>query len=926
MGDMAFSEDNSVVQDHVHVMESPEVGHGVIQKTANNLIQDSGHDYAAIASQFDSGDYHSGLAMQMYPDVLKSDTTSGSGAHMSANASIMPEEHNGKHPSILASHSHQYEDGEQSEGEGLCQVDGGNDTDGELNGQNGIERSSVQGLSALITSQSFGPSAASTPAPHSMNRVHQRLRSNSGQLWTESMNRTMPMHPTPTQPPRLGCYSDGYSSQYYRAVPRYAYGYSEGMQPIWYDQSAMTAMDPGYFHRNTPQPQLPSHPFFQSGYVSQSPVSPGQYYGWPPWMSSYYPHPPPLPPSRAYYPTSTPTPARYHYPSPYLQLPPPPPPPVFHPAYPAPALHRPPPMPLRRDGPVDSKEAAPFNALPTLSAQEKEKRDKQFGEAAREKLKHNAELEKKTQHKQKREKQFRDAVFERIQRVEKLEREAEEAAKEKAKKAEEDAKKAEAEAKEKAKKAEEEAKAKAEAEAKEKAKKADEETRAKAEEAERVAIEKANILKAQARARANKEKQKRIKAEMEEAEKEAKEKAKKAEKERKAQLKAIERAERKAEEERLNREKKQDKMEEFEAFVRGILRETSRGDRRPVSHESPENRMPAVGRELRHEDTLKTSFPELPVRASIQKASEKRKPSPVKEPRYEDFFKTSAPEYENKLARDIKEFVELAETNQRKTGKLNNLRNGSELDYSLSRETNTVIGMGRRAVNPKPASASKTTFPSSKTTLQEPKKRLEQRLEEANAWFHKDSREEPLFRRKVTALAKRHVTPGEDEDEDDEEGPSDEKSAKNLREKEMIVLVGDAIASLGAYVSERDEKQSGYFSDFRGLSRRVCSAAVKPDGSVSFFERDPLGAVRSGAVTGNGAGTGTGAVGNGAGRVSAGRGTAGTIGIGAAGAGAVGIGNGTGTGSIGSSRGSQHRRARANGEKVFLIKPRRPEL
>lgn len=55
MGNMSFSQKNMVVHSHTYVKKSPEVEHGGTQETVNDLVQDSdsGHGFAAIASQFD---------------------------------------------------------------------------------------------------------------------------------------------------------------------------------------------------------------------------------------------------------------------------------------------------------------------------------------------------------------------------------------------------------------------------------------------------------------------------------------------------------------------------------------------------------------------------------------------------------------------------------------------------------------------------------------------------------------------------------------------------------------------------------------------------------------------------------------------------------------------------------------------------------
>ena len=980
MVDMAFPEDNMVhdhANNHDQNIQSPKVEHRVSQDTDHSPIQEQGPEHTS------------------HPN---SDEHSDSGLPSDANVSTVSKEHDhdSHHSTTRASHAHQFEDEKLSEDEGLCQVDGPHDTP-------------------------FRPSIVSTPDPRSINRVHQRVRSNSGQPRIEGANRAMA--PTPaTQQPRSGCYSDGYSSQYYRTLPRYAYGYSDGMQPIWYDQSAMTAIDPGYFHRNTPQPQMSSYPFFQSGYVSQSPVSPGQYYGWPPWASTYYTTPDPLYQPRAF-PIYTPTHTQLHCsttPVSYSHLPPPPPPPVFNPGYAPPVLNQAAPMIVGRDGPAPAaKPEGGGGGGATLKAPDNKKREPSRN-LAFEKLEREEEQKRQDLHKRTRGKQFHDTVMRRIEEFEDQARMMAEAAEksrtekialeakmeaEKAEKEENDAK----EAKKRAERAERKAKIRA----------MREKTRIEREEHEariRDLKEKVKAEEAKQEAKRKTEREAReraVREAREKAEKEAKEKTEQDDKEkaeREFRLRALkEKAEQDAKiveqerqarkQARLNKTNTSEKRPEWlDTFMNNVAQYARIGEwpglhdspiqHKPSSqdvrnedslknsvaqtsewpglHDSPIKRKPS-SQEVRNEDSLKTSVPQISEWPGLHDSPIKRKPS-SREVRHENNLKTSVPQiserpglhdspikhnpfsrevrYENnlmssvppdgsQLAHDLKKFVESANTTTQKMNgnKLASLREGSEPDDGLSRQTNSVIGMGRGVrPNPRPQSI----FP-------EPKKTLEQRVQETNAWFHSDNREEPLFRRTANTLAERHEASPVDNNKDGEGESPEEIGARSLREKQTISLIGNVFANLGAYVSERNENRTDYFSNFATVHPRYCSDKT-PDGRVSYFERDPLQYTAAG--TDNiGPGDGRDVL---AGASTVGRDTAGSDNIGPGdgrdvltGASAVGrdtagsgidagngsTGSGTGNGSIGSSRGNQRRRSRANGEKkLFLIRSRRPEL
>lgn len=368
--------------------DSPAQDQDTVQEYVQESVQELAHDHSrepvqehapdtAAASQVSGG--HNSLSAQASERTTLSDTAAEASSRSrsqewkacqsghSLNANLGAKLESGRrHHRTRASHSHQHLSDELDEGEGedRSKCEHGDidqhqrESKGKGPGKVAIER--IQPIERIPPIETF---VAPTPAPRSKKKSHGHSRSNSGQAWSGgSMGRGMNANmgagigPTPIQPHRPMSYSDGYASQYYRAAHRYAYGYSEGMQPIWYDQSAMAAIQPVYGPRGTPQPQ----PLPEGGYIPHSPLPPQPSYGWTMWMQPQY---------------SCPTsPA-------YPTLPPPPPPPVFNPAYPMPIPYQQTPQPLPPRADLVDMDAVPNYTGSSQNDEDKEKRKRQLRDA-----------------------------------------------------------------------------------------------------------------------------------------------------------------------------------------------------------------------------------------------------------------------------------------------------------------------------------------------------------------------------------------------------------------------------------------------------------------------------------------------------------------------------------------------------------------
>lgn len=277
-------------------------------------------------------------------------------------------------------------------------------------------------------------------------------------------------------------------------------------------------------------------------------------------------------------------------------------------------------------------------------------------------------------------------------------------------------------------------------------------------------------------------------------------------KENRSQEKANEKAKRKIEEGKLDKGKQPDRKGEYKAFFNDVLEKSLKGDRRFTSYDSPEKTKPTPSRKLRYGEISK-SGPQEPTKSSIHKA------------------------YEEKLASQIKNIVGSVDINQGTSGKATILQEESQQQKEatqLPSHTKHVTASTSTVLRPPPG----LPQPAANTMLLEPTP-SEKRLEEADIWFHTDNREERYFRRTVTALANRHAT------RDDRASSLDEKNT----EKQIILLVGNVIASFGAYISDRNEERPDYFSVFRDVGPRHCSDGSGGGSSperLTYFDSDPL--------------------------------------------------------------------------------------
>lgn len=336
------------------------------QESVQELVHEHPHEPApSILAESQPRDQYNSNSVQLSEETAQSDSVSGSDSRsrsqvwkkhrsrrsLSANVASMLEDRR-RHHRTRAPHIHQHHSDEMDgEGEDESKLEHGDSNQSrherEGKGESEVEVEGAQPIERFQPIETFlGP----TPAPRSKKKGHGHSRSNSRQIWEGGrMDRGMNLDTdigiglTPIQPRHPISYSDGYASQYYRAAHRYAYGYSEGMQPIWYDQSAMAAIQPGYDPRGTPQPQ----PLPEGAYIPQSPLPPQPSYGWTAWMPQYSPA--------------------------YPRLPPPPPQPVFDPAYP---IH----LPWQQTPQPDLLDMGTV-PKPSQKTEDKEKRKKQFRDA-----------------------------------------------------------------------------------------------------------------------------------------------------------------------------------------------------------------------------------------------------------------------------------------------------------------------------------------------------------------------------------------------------------------------------------------------------------------------------------------------------------------------------------------------------------------
>ncbi|OOF97387.1 hypothetical protein ASPCADRAFT_505746 [Aspergillus carbonarius ITEM 5010] len=90
---------------------------------------------------------------------------------------------------------------------------------------------------------------------------------------------------------------------------------------------------------------------------------------------------------------------------------------------------------------------------------------------------------------------------------------------------------------------------------------------------------------------------------------------------------------------------------------------------------------------------------------------------------------------------------------------------------------------------------------------------LTTRLEEAEAWFHRDGRGQDGLRQQIAGIA---------------------GNCASTKEEQMTLLLGDIILNLYSYVAGDRAKQAANFADFREVDASCCSP--RKDGYRSYFE------------------------------------------------------------------------------------------
>ena len=118
-----------------------------------------------------------------------------------------------------------------------------------------------------------------------------------------------------------------------------------------------------------------------------------------------------------------------------------------------------------------------------------------------------------------------------------------------------------------------------------------------------------------------------------------------------------------------------------------------------------------------------------------------------------------------------------------------------------------------------------------KSTLPVTEHSPNQRLEEANRWFHTDGRGEDEFRRSVLEIAKTEASKRQP-------NMQPQVVKENQAAEPMTLLLGDVIANLRSYVPGDPGNQSDYFSNFGDVPRHCCEPT--DGGPRSYFDnRDP---------------------------------------------------------------------------------------